>query len=772
MDHKNSVSNQAIPISSQAQLSSRLSASKSVTTIPSATPNATPFAIPATPNATPFAIPATPTASAIPATPTASAIPSTPSTIPISKSLAKHPTPTNQIFQQVMPSANSTAPRLHPAPNNTVSAKLNTKSHIQPAPSKQQQIRHHPIAPKYTRIQPALAPKRVTAALPQQTSRFNPIPNGKISLLMKSKVPAGGRHQESASLNTSKKWVLPPRPRPGRKPTAGECDKTVKPHASKKKIKVDTDNSVAATGVGAAAEAPAPAPAPAPTPVVKLESIEKTNMVQLVNAPETRNFITNVNKAVMISEGLQNGPGPGYGPGSAPTQFGSGTPAVKEMARLSQINHIDNTTATTTANVLRPVQSVPSTSPIKVKSEIKTIQQPIQLNPSTLQNVQKLPTPPPPTKINDPNVQMMDLKRSYLSKLKEQELMRNYIEILTNQIKELSFVQSGVITFDALKTNAKYSPNGMSSKRLTTTLTNSRIDQLDMINNLNDLNKFLNYLTKSSDIIKSVQKQANSVNTSESINRQIDYYLNLRNTLKAMNNKKMNNCAVNANSKENSKGESPTATATTTATATATATATTTATTTTTTTRTTTPNSFPVSSSSSSSFTPGLLQPSKAADLFNDSTFDYDMELQTATIAESPVSSIKTMENMKSNSDVSNQVNEMDMDFFVNENEFLNRLVLYDDYYDNDDINVKKEEMELGKVEIHDGIAVDERQRGEGEIGNDNRDISVETTSRQTNLINNETITKKKLKFNCGFCTKDTPCLCFDSDLELNSLRQ
>ena len=102
------------------------------------------------------------------------------------------------------------------------------------------------------------------------------------------------------------------------------------------------------------------------------------------------------------------------------------------------------------------------------------------------------------------------MQMSYLSKLKEQEVIRNYIEVLTNQIKELSFVQNGVITFDALKSNVKYNNKKIltstttstgpgttgaggiptSSSSSSTSSSKSRYDQLEAINNLNDLNKF------------------------------------------------------------------------------------------------------------------------------------------------------------------------------------------------------------------------------------------------------------------------------------------
>ena len=76
---------------------------------------------------------------------------------------------------------------------------------------------------KYPKIQPALAikPKPVPiAVLPkpsnQPISTFDP--NSRTTSL---------KNDISLNINTSKKWVLPPRPRPGRKPTE-ECPKRKK----------------------------------------------------------------------------------------------------------------------------------------------------------------------------------------------------------------------------------------------------------------------------------------------------------------------------------------------------------------------------------------------------------------------------------------------------------------------------------------------------------------------------------------------------------------
>ena len=119
----------------------------------------------------------------------------------------------------------SISPQLSKAKSNQPSQppckqiKTNPKLLSNPQPNKAKSLTRpsvQPIATKYHKIQPAIAPKPMPASM-SQTSKFNPIPTGKLSLLMNQLSFA--RPNDSSSLNTSRRWVLPPRPRPGRKPT-------------------------------------------------------------------------------------------------------------------------------------------------------------------------------------------------------------------------------------------------------------------------------------------------------------------------------------------------------------------------------------------------------------------------------------------------------------------------------------------------------------------------------------------------------------------------
>lgn len=129
---------------------------------------------------------------------------------------------------------------------------------------------------------------------------------------------------------------------------------------------------------------------------------------------------------------------------------------------------------------------------------------------------------------------LIDLKINFLVKLKEQELIRNYIEILNNQIKELKFVQNGVITFDVL--NRDVIPESPKYMNVNTKASSSRppsahshYEQMEKINNLNDLNKFLAYLTKSSNIIHSATKKVSGDRANHgNLNSQIEYFLERR----------------------------------------------------------------------------------------------------------------------------------------------------------------------------------------------------------------------------------------------------
>ena len=254
---------------------------------------------------------------------------------------------------------------------------------------------------KYPKIQPALAikPKPVPiAVLPkpsnQPISTFDP--NSRTTSL---------KNDISLNINTSKKWVLPPRPRPGRKPTE-ECPKRKKTQGG--------------------------APSSQASPVCQNTSI--TNQQRPINSRQI-------------------------------------TPSTPRQ---------NTTAASGTGQKLQPVRPRPVVAECTDSEEVNK------------------------------------LKLEYLAKLKEQQLILNYMEVITKQIKELNFVQNGVITFDAL--NADLRTNSRSGE------TKPPPEQLEKINNINDLEKFLAYLTKSSNIIHSVTKKFMGLD----LNSQLKQYLELR----------------------------------------------------------------------------------------------------------------------------------------------------------------------------------------------------------------------------------------------------
>lgn len=271
-------------------------------------------------------------------------------------------------------------------------------------------------ASKYLKICPAIAPKPILSNLPKIS--FDPT--------ITKKKPVNDNLM--TSLNTSKKWVLPPRPRPGRKPNNDELNML-----KKKKVK----------------------------------KIDKKDPIT------TTNTNTNTNTTAL------------------PTPTTTPTMATATKSMLSN--------------------STPSAT---------TQKQPIDKS-------------------------LNELKLNYLKKLKEQELIRNYIEIITNQINELSFVKNGIITFDALKTqDIKMWEKNV--KKMDT-LKNSDKDkleevihknQLESINNINDLNKFLNYSINCSNLLNSVTKKSSNDSKDKNfnhdtwLNNQINYYLDIRSKFK------------------------------------------------------------------------------------------------------------------------------------------------------------------------------------------------------------------------------------------------
>lgn len=111
-------------------------------------------------------------------------------------------------------------------------------------------------------------------------------------------------------------------------------------------------------------------------------------------------------------------------------------------------------------------------------------------------------------------MQVNDLQKSYLARIKEQELIKNYIDVLTNQIKQLRFVQNGVITFDVLNDTSD------SNVRAKKSLNTHSFELFDHINNIHDLDKYLAYLTTQLNVIHSVTKRVNGVGVGKPSNEQ------------------------------------------------------------------------------------------------------------------------------------------------------------------------------------------------------------------------------------------------------------
>lgn len=287
------------------------------------------------------------------------------------------------------------------------------------------------IPNKYPNIKPAISikPKPVPIAVSKPN---NPVIS---NFDMNSKSTL--KNDISLNINTSKKWVLPPRPRPGRKPTANADDSGT-----------DLSNSAC------------------------------------INSKSHKNYGKKKvkighNEAIKVEDNeirLNDGP---------------------HASKLADLN----------------------SDPVHVSK---------------------------PAEKPDPN-QVADLKMSYLSKLKEQELIRNYIDVINNQINELKFVQNGVITFDALNSDnaTRQQRISQSNTQVTRSTTQSKpamsqYEQLEKINNLNDLNKFLAYLTRSSNIIHSATKKFIGDNTTDSnLNNQIQNYLDMRATYKLSRNQEL-----------------------------------------------------------------------------------------------------------------------------------------------------------------------------------------------------------------------------------------
>ncbi|QFZ27214.1 hypothetical protein EJF18_30177 [Clavispora lusitaniae] len=287
-----------------------------------------------------------------------------------------------------------------------------------------------PSFAKYAKIQPAIAikPKPSTPS-PSVKTAFNPHydPSSSSSATL--------LHEEA--INTSRKWILPPRPRPGRKPSAQTAAADERKAACKKKPKMSR--------------------------LTKPDSGDSGNSAPLSAKMEGSASMNSMSSAMSIS--------------SSSFSQSDSKPSSSSMSTQSH-----------------------GSSSVSVAPAIDTTSRP------TLQ--------PAPR-------QATDLRSTYLARLKEQELIRNYIEVLTNQIKELRFVQSGVITVDALDSSSRTSPK---------IAVPQTVEQLDQINNIHDLDRFVAHLTTQSNVIHSVTKKLTSGTGSQGpgLQSQIRYYLELR----------------------------------------------------------------------------------------------------------------------------------------------------------------------------------------------------------------------------------------------------
>lgn len=295
---------------------------------------------------------------------------------------------------------------------------------------------------KYAKIQPAIAIKPKPLALaPSPKSAFNPRydPAALSSSLLAEDV--------LGNINTLRRWVLPPRPRPGRRPTGVGGLSPPPPTKTTKKLKVQKRDD---TKLARAASSPAPS----------LVLGASSGPIGVGLSTPRRLGLSASGQLLLKPFGNR----PGY---SGQTSTPSATPTAKLAA----------TTAAPRDPEARPLQTAPP--------------------------------------------QVSELQTMYLARLKEQQLIRNYIEVLTNQIKELRFVQSGVITVDALNGDAGDKPKLAPLPRS---------ELLDHINNVNDLDKFLAHLTTQSNVIHSVTKRfvGTAHNHESHLQLQIRYYLELR----------------------------------------------------------------------------------------------------------------------------------------------------------------------------------------------------------------------------------------------------
>ncbi|KAK6201108.1 uncharacterized protein RJT21DRAFT_31630 [Scheffersomyces amazonensis] len=718
--------------------------------------------------------------------------------------------PTHKVSTPLLKKESLTATKLTNifANSNAQAATTLNRHHIKPKSSGQSPIAIKP-SPKYTKIQPAIAPK----PMQPKSNGFSPVPNQSNTSL-------------DSTLNTSKRWVLPPRPRPGRKPTTTS--------SSNSNVGHDHNNASATTKrksklpkkeVG---PLPDQVPINSPTPVPVVVKTEPKSEATPLSASSTISAVSNVASSTPSTSPESNSI-PITTP-TAPVTTSKSNPLSSSQTPIPNISNQPSSAKVTP--LVQPLTK--STTSIKLESD--------QANSNILPNPTIAPSVVNRTHtVVDPKTEIIDLKMCYLSKLKEQEVIRNYIEVITNQIKELSFVQNGVITFDALKNNVNPIHNPLKLKRmqstsststpsvmnvtnngsmgngstgttsLTGTGTGASIGNIDSINNLNDLNKALNYLTKSSSIIHSATKQQHqqqsnngalsNLNSEAALNNQISHYLSIRDKFKTMKTeelKKLNSLKRQNNKRRVAKQQQQ-------------------------------DELQGQNSSDQGGFTPDLLKPLKSINLFDpDTNDDVDMMIDILNSTSNNASGVgvgvvnnditgnddtKINDGQSSVSAIlmSNELisNDDDIDLIMEEPDFLSRLMLNDTSVGstptsngssnntnaNDNINISnsninvnnnnnnntnnnstnnnsdlvlKEQEKLGNVTIHAQIA---NLNGRGSMNNNNNNNNSNSNNNTSTTngkgITNDALIKKKLKLNCGFCTNDTPCLCFDTDFDL-----
>lgn len=487
--------------------------------------------------------------------------------------------------------------------------------------------RPSPPAPKYPKIQPAIAIKpRPIAVMPKPaTQNASPVTLAAANYpsLEQAKAPL----ENPLNINTSKKWVLPPRPRPGRKPLAFSAE----------------------------------------------------------NEPGTLPFT----------------PLP-----SASSQSKSGKVSPKKKPKTYKKD--EKSVPQKSCSALEALKSHPYNTHIPTPSHLQSL---------GAKETSVSPGVEPKMQDSRP-IQALDSQVMYLARLKEQELIRNYIEALNNQIKELRFVQSGVISVDALdgnNTKQEMPSEGSSqSAAFRTPLqhgnsTQPPVQQLEKINNMNDLNKFLSYVNKLTSIIHSVTKKfIGDAKDLQSINTQIQHYLEIRSKYKLIKSQEMKSFEKMRKNSMSSVGIAKKGM------------------------KTPAPSSILISPNNSLNSTPGT-----GGIEFEEFDIDDSLDIPRNVSLQSHL--LRPMNEFEfEDGDLFGVQN--DRDSFLNDKAFIEKVSLPAP----EATSQTRRNPELEKI----------------------TKIKPESVDMPKVPLTAEKEPKKsKKKFNCGFCTNDTPCLCLDAEI-------